>query len=253
MTDQELEEFEFRARAEEEAAAARVREEQPNPVDNIAGQAAIAATPAATQLTAAAGRGILNAPVTVVTAPFTSPISTIRGVAGAIENVVPRVPTQVPLPPGSGVLSMPGTRAMNVGELLKAGAQAGARGVGSALTAPESMFLAPYNMAAYEQAKIRANPNAPGLQNNPYAQTVRGEQSTQAQAGAANTRQALIGQQYGGLNPQEQAIMQQERQRQMQVQQRQQKARQVLQQPPTAQNFIERSKAMAELYGGVGQ
>jgi len=68
----------------------------------------------------------------------------------------------------------------------------GARNVGGALLrgamAPESILMAPYQMAAYEQEKIRANPNAPGLQYNPYAQTVRGEYATQGQAGAANTR-----------------------------------------------------------------
>ena len=106
-------------------------------------------------------------------------------------------------------------------------------------------------MAAYEQAKIRANPTAPGLQSNPYAQVVRGEEPTQAVAGAANAQKALIGQQYGGLNPQEQAILEADRQRQMAIQQRKQQARMTLQQPPTAQNFIERTKAMAELYGDV--
>ena len=129
------------------------------------------------------------------------------------------------------------------------------RGIGSALVqgavAPESMALAPYQMAAYEQEKIRENPNAPGLESNPYAQTVRGEAATQNQAGAGNTQRALIGQQYGGLSPQEQAIMQQERQRQMMQQQKQQKAKTVLAQPPTPQNYMERMEAMATIYGRV--
>ena len=55
----------------------------------------------------------------------------------------------------------------------------------------ENMFTLPYTMAAYEQEKIRANPTAPGLEYNPYAQTVRGEYPTQGAAGAANTRQAV--------------------------------------------------------------
>lgn len=175
--------------------------------ENIAGQAAIAATPAATQLAAGAGRAVLNAPVTALTAPITSPISTARTVAGAIERLVPQVPTQAAMPAGSLVQSMPASRAMTVGELLKAGATR----AGSALVAPESAFLMPYNMAAYEQAKIRQNPTAPGLEYNPYAQTVRGEYGTQAQAGAANRRRAIAGQQYGGLNPEEQQMLKQDR------------------------------------------
>ena len=92
---------------------------------------------------------------------------------------------------------------------------AGARGVGSALltgaVAPESAVMMPYQMAAYEQEKIRANPNAAGLEYNPYAQTVRGEFPTQRAAGAANQRMAVANQRYGGLTPQEQAILDKDR------------------------------------------
>lgn len=193
----------------------------PNPAENIAGQAAIAATPAATQLTAAAGRAFLNAPVTALTAPITSPLSTARNVAGAIERMVPQVPVQQALPANSLVQSMPTSRAMNVGELLKAGG----RGVAGALTAPESAFLLPYNMAAYEQAKIRQNPNAPGLQYNPYAQTVRGEVGSQApstlvarqqvgtqnMAGAANQMRTVANMPYGNVTAQERAILDEDR------------------------------------------
>lgn len=84
----------------------------------------------------------------------------------------------------------------------------GAMGLaGQVMAAPESAFLYPYNMAAYEQAKIRANPTAPGLEYNPYAQTVRGEYPTQAAAGAANRRQAIRSQQYGGLTANEQEML----------------------------------------------
>lgn len=114
---------------------------------------------------------------------------------------------------------------------------------------PESMFAAPYQMAAYEQEKIRANPNAPEYANNPYAMTVRGEAPTQGNAGAINQRMAMIGQQYGGITPQEQQILQQDRQRQTQNL----VAKQVLQQPGTSQNFIERMKALGQLYGNVNQ
>jgi hypothetical protein len=184
------------------------RQPEPTGVENIAGQAAIAAAPAATQLGAGAVKGVLNAPLTAVTAPLTSPLSTARNVAGMVEGMIPKVPTQLPMPPGSPILSMPGQRAMNVGEAI----MAGGRGIGSALAAPESAFLAPYNMAAYEQEKIRANPTAPGLEYNPFAQQVRGEFPTQAAAGAANRRRAIAGQQYGGLSLQEQQMLDADRQ-----------------------------------------
>jgi hypothetical protein len=82
-----------------------------------------------------------------------------------------------------------------------------ARGAATALAAPESAFLMPYNMAAYEQAKIRANPNAPGLEFNPYAQTVRGEAATQGRAGAANQMRAVANMPYGNVTPQERAML----------------------------------------------
>ena len=75
---------------------------------------------------------------------------------------------------------------------------------------PAAAFSAPYAMAAYEQSKIRGNPNAPGLENNPFAQQYRGEYATQGAAGAANQRQAVAGQQYGGLSQQEQDMLQQD-------------------------------------------
>jgi hypothetical protein len=175
----------------------------PNPAENAAIYAAQAATPAAIGTTAGLGKAILNAPVTALTAPITSPISTARNVAGAIERLVPQVPVQQALPAGSLVQSMPTSRAMNIGELLKAGG----RGIGSALVAPESAFTLPYNMAAYEQAKIRQNPTAPGLEYNPYAQTVRGEAATQGQAGAANQMRTVVNQPYGNVNSQERAML----------------------------------------------
>ena len=111
-----------------------------------------------------------------------------------------------------------------------AGALGGAaKGLGGALLrgamAPESAFLMPYQMAAYEQEKIRANPNAPGLENNPYAQVQRGEYATQRQAGAANQRMAVANQRYGGLTPQEQAILEKDR---LNMQMRVQAAKRVL-------------------------
>jgi hypothetical protein len=88
----------------------------------------------------------------------------------------------------------------------------GAVGTGLAGTvlSPESAVTAPYQMAAYEQDRIRANPTAPGLQYNPYAQQYRGEAATQGAAGAMNQRRAVAGQQYGGLNEQERARLEQD-------------------------------------------
>jgi hypothetical protein len=91
--------------------------------------------------------------------------------------------------------------------------------------APENLFTLPYNMAAYEQAKIRANPNAPGLEFNPYAQTVRGEigkqapstmvarqqVGTQNMAGAANQMRTVANQPFGNVNAQERAVLEEDR------------------------------------------
>ena len=89
------------------------------------------------------------------------------------------------------------------------------KGLGTAvaggLMAPENLMTLPYNMAAYEQEKIRANPNAPGLEYNPYAQTVRGQAATQGQAGAANQMRAVVNQPYGNVSAQERAILDEDR------------------------------------------
>ena len=94
---------------------------------------------------------------------------------------------------------------------LKAVPGMAARGLASAVAAPESAFLMPYNMAAYEQAKIRANPNAPGLESNPYAQVVRGQAATQGQAGAANQMRTVANQPFGNVNEQERAVLEEDR------------------------------------------
>lgn len=94
---------------------------------------------------------------------------------------------------------------------LKAVPGMAARGLAGAVAAPESAFLMPYNMAAYEQAKIRANPNAPGLEYNPYAQTVRGQAATQGQAGAANQMRTVANQPYGNVSAQERAVLDEDR------------------------------------------
>jgi len=94
---------------------------------------------------------------------------------------------------------------------LKAMPGALMRGLGTAAVAPESSFLMPYNMAAYEQEKIRANPTASQYANNPYAQVVRGEAATQGQAGAANQMRAVANMPYGNVSAQERAILDEDR------------------------------------------
>jgi hypothetical protein len=98
------------------------------------------------------------------------------------------------------------------------------KGVASAAVAPENLMTLPYNMAAYEQAKIRENPYAPGLESNPYAQVVRGEVGrqapstlvarqpvgTQAMAGEANRMKALANMPYGNVSPQERAMLEED-------------------------------------------
>ena len=76
---------------------------------------------------------------------------------------------------------------------------------------PAAAFSAPYAMAAYEQSKIRANPNAAEYASNPYAMQQRGEYATQGAAGAANQRSAVANQQYGGLTEAEQLMLDSDR------------------------------------------
>jgi len=64
-------------------------------------------------------------------------------------------------------------------------------GIVQGALAPESLFALPYQMAAYEQEKIKADPNNPAYANVPYAQMYRGEYPTQGAAGAANRRAAI--------------------------------------------------------------
>lgn len=116
------------------------------------------------------------------------------------------------------VQTMPAFRdipGQTTGQMVRGGvgqlAASGARALGSMVAAPESVVTMPYTMAAYEQEKIRQNPQAPGLEFNPYAQTVRGEAATQGRAGAANQMRTVANQPYGNVNPQERAILDQDR------------------------------------------
>lgn len=109
---------------------------------------------------------------------------------------------------------------------------AGARNIGGALVtgavAPESAFLMPYQMAAYEQDKIRQDPNAPGLEYNPYAQVQRGEYATQGAAGAANTRRAVMNMPYGNVTPAEKTLLDQDKQQRMRMMMQYEAAKRVL-------------------------
>lgn len=120
----------------------------------------------------------------------------------------------------------------NATNMVRSGAGAigsAARGLGSALAtgamAPESAFLMPYQMAAYEQDKIRANPNAPGLESNPYAQVQRGEYATTRAAGAANQRSAVRNMPYGNVTAKERDMLEKDR---LNMQMRMQAAKRVL-------------------------
>jgi hypothetical protein len=95
----------------------------------------------------------------------------------------------------------------------------GARNIGGALVtgavAPESAFMMPYQMAAYEQEKIRANPDAPEYATNPYAMSYRSQGTanpiTQGQAGAQNQRNLVANMPYGNVTPQERAMLDKDR------------------------------------------
>lgn len=78
-------------------------------------------------------------------------------------------------------------------------------------TGATSTLLAPYQMAAYEQEKIRENPYSPEYAVNPYAMSYRSQKTdqpiTQGQAGAMNRRATVANQQYGGLTAHEQEVL----------------------------------------------
>jgi hypothetical protein len=102
------------------------------------------------------------------------------------------------------------------------------KSIAGAVVNPENILMAPYQMAAYEQDKIRANPAAAGLQNNPYAQVQRGEYATQGQAAAANQRQAVTSMPYGNVTPEQRNLLDQRRNNQLDMLMRLQAAKRVL-------------------------
>jgi hypothetical protein len=139
------------------------------------------------------------------------------GVRSFVES-----PAKILQIPGAFLERYLGSSNMNktVGDMVKGAGKAltnpsnylnAAKAVGGAVMAPENILAAPYTMAGYEMDKIRANPTAPEYEFNPYAQMTRGQTATQGQAGAQNRRQAIAGQQYGGLTPEQQQMLEQDR------------------------------------------
>lgn len=251
MTEEE--EFEFRLRLEQEQEqAAQQAQTQPGaqPMENVTTYAAQAALPAAIggaeYVASPALRelqaGLINAGV--AEGPMPNMTQTIKpgAVPGAVSEMGKRLYSLKDLSL-SGALKDIGSRGLTqsvtdlarfVTEPLGGRATIGqmATGVPKALAAgamaPENLLTLPYNMAAYEQAKIRENPTAPGLEYNPYAQVVRGEAPqrpvgapsfmggtqmapTQGAAAAANRRRAIASQQYGGLTAEEQDMLRKDR------------------------------------------
>lgn len=194
---------------------------------NMAPQAVNATKQLAAVAPEAISQGVSAAKQFVMSRPA---MQTAADIAGIVSHGVP-VGSMVKgaLSANAGTIGDVATNAANMVRQGAGAIGAGARGVGSALVtgavAPESAFLMPYQMAAYEQDKIRANPNAAGLESNPYAQVQRGEYATTRAAGAANQRSAVRNQRYGGLTPEEQAILEKDR---LNMQMRVQAAKRVL-------------------------
>jgi hypothetical protein len=152
-----------------------------------------------------------------VAAGVSQPLSTARN---AIQTTVDFLAPKTTAPGVSDFPVRAPTRQMTFGEMAKPsnlgrGVMAAGRGLASLALAPEAMLQAPYQMAAYEQEKIRANPNAPKYANNPYAMQQRGQAPTQGAAGAMNQRRAVAGQQYGGISAEDQARLEDDKMKRM--------------------------------------
>lgn len=177
------------------AATPSFLQSQPQPTENIATQGLVAAArPVGGVIASQAGDAVKLARIAGQVTPnimgefLSSPIKSTKELASAYAAGHPMAGQIANMP----IKAMPGA-------LM--------RGLGAAVAAPESAFLMPYQMAAYEQAKIRQNPNAPGLEYNPYAQTVRGQAATQGRAGAANQMRTVANMPYGNVTPEERAML----------------------------------------------
>ena len=162
-------------------------------------------------------RGPKAAPGPVAPTPAPAATPAIEAGGQAVKDFVQQQGRYAPTTPAP-VTGAPGQTSLAAGRAPVLGTMAA-----------QGMLAAPYLGAAYEQARIRAYPNAPEYQDNPYAMMTRGQAATQGQAGAMNSRSALANQQYGsssppsygggfvrdmnfgGLTPNEQRILEQDR------------------------------------------
>lgn len=126
---------------------------------------------------------------------------------GPVYNTLAGMANQSP----RTLVNQAGQYIKNIPGQIPSGMSALGRGLAGAVMAPENVMLAPYTMAGYEMEKIRQNPTAPEYATNPYAQVVRGEAPSMGAAGAANRRSAIGGQQYGGLTPEQQQMLEQDK------------------------------------------
>ena len=122
---------------------------------------------------------------------------------------------------------MEGTMKDAVGAVGR-GAGAVGRGLVQGAVAPESLFLLPYQMAAYEQEKIKQDPYAPGLERNPYAMTLRGEAPTIGAAGQMNQRRAVVSMPIRGVTEEERKILEEDQRRRLEMLTRYEAAKRVL-------------------------
>jgi hypothetical protein len=216
---------------------------KPSPIGQTQTQPSLA-DPATQVAEQAAAKGLLYNPQMSVTSPAGPVRPTVVNptVGGAIINdvvdlaskagrITPQmIDQQVVQKPLSFLAQLPGAVAerylgqanmqKSFGDMVKSAGKAvinpsnylnAAKAVGGAVMAPENILAAPYTMAGYEMDKIRANPTAPEYEFNPYAQMTRGQAPTQGAAGAQNRRQAIAGQQYGGLTAEQQAMLEQDK------------------------------------------
>lgn len=135
-----------------------------------------------------------------------------EGLQRSIDSLRTKVagPVSAPVAPAAAPAAAPAQQGMlsRAGQAL--GRVGGAIAPAMEMAGPTSMFLMPYMQAAQEQAKIRQNPNMPGLENNPYAQVVRGQAATQGQAGAANQMRSVANMPYGNVSAQERQVLEQD-------------------------------------------
>jgi hypothetical protein len=129
-----------------------------------------------------------------------------------LSNITGSTPQQAVAALGRGAGNV-----ANFGRTLAAGA-----------VMPESAFLLPYQMAAYEQEKIQQDPNAPGLERNPYAMAYRGEAPTQGAAGAMNQRRAVMSMPITGVNAEEKRMLEEDQKRRLEMLTRYEAAKRII-------------------------